>query len=291
MKPLRVAVIGYGYWGPNYARVVAESPDTKLVAVIDPVAARREAALTRFGVPVYDRVGRSTYVQGFASSFACDAVMIASPVATHYELALAALCAGKHVIVAKPLAQTVEQAEELVALAGKLGLVLLVDHTFLYTGAIQKIGQLVDAGALGDLLYVDSVRVNLGLFQHDADVLWDLAPHDLSILDYLIDDEPVAVSALGADRAGSGHTDVAYLTVFYADGLIAHVHVNWLSPVKVRRMLIDIREALAVELDHFVDCVATGKGPFTPGSSGVRVVRLLEAASRSLAAGGTRVPV
>ncbi len=327
MRPLRVAVCGFGYWGPNYARVVAESPNAKLVWVADPSQARMDAAVARFGVPAYDRPWWSQ----------CDAVMIATPVATHYALARRALEEGKHVVVAKPLAATVEQAEELVELAEANGLVLLVDHTFLYTGAVRRIKDLHDNGELGGLLYVDSVRANLGLFQHDADVLWDLAPHDVSILDYLTGKTPVAVSAVGADRAGSGHVDVAYLSLFYADGLIAHVHVNWLSPVKVRRVLIggtrrmvvyddtepsekvkvyssgvdvdpvaalvdyrvgdcwspklDITEALAVEFDHFAGCVRDGRRPVTDGMSGVRVVRVLEAASRSLAAEGVRVAV
>ncbi len=326
---MRVVVVGHGYWGSKYARVVADNPETELVAIVDANGERRFEASRRYGRAVM--YGLDTVLLSN-----CDAVMIATPVATHYSFAKAALQAGKHVVVAKPLAATLEQAEELAALALENGVVLLVDHTFVYTGAIRRIKELLPD--LGDLLYLDSVRVNLGLFQHDADVLWDLAPHDLSILDYLIPFDPEAVSAVGADRAGTGHADVAYLTVFYDSGLIAHVHVNWLSPVKVRRILIggtrkmvvyddaepsekvrvydsgvnvdaraamidyrvgdcwspklDIREALAVELDHFVSCVENDDlCPVTDGASGVRVVRMLEAASRSLAAGGIRVPL
>ncbi len=226
---MRVVVVGHGYWGSKYARVVADNPETELVAIVDANGERRFEASRRYGRAVM--YGLDTVLLSN-----CDAVMIATPVATHYSFAKAALQAGKHVVVAKPLAATLEQAEELAALALENGVVLLVDHTFVYTGAIRRIKELLPD--LGDLLYLDSVRVNLGLFQHDADVLWDLAPHDLSILDYLIPFDPEAVSAVGADRAGTGHADVAYLTVFYDSGLIAHVHVNWLSPVKVRRILI-----------------------------------------------------
>jgi predicted dehydrogenase len=166
-----------------------------------------------------------------------DAIAIATPVSSHAPLAIAALEAGKHVLVEKPLAPSVEEATRIVEAAEKAGRVLLVDHTFIYTPAVQKIKQLVDAGELGDLLYFDSVRINLGLFQHDINVIWDLAPHDFSIMDYLFADKPVAASASGMCHFGT-QEDVAYVTAFFQRNIIAHFHVNWLSPVKIRLILI-----------------------------------------------------
>jgi predicted dehydrogenase len=270
-----------------------------------------------------------------------EAVVIATPVGTHHALAKRALERGKHVLIEKPIARTVAEAEELCALAEKKGLTLMVDHTFIYTGAVRKMKEIVDVGELGSLHYLDSVRVNLGLFQHDVDVLWDLAPHDLAILAYLIQEPPRYVSAIGAEHTGSGLVDVAYMTVQFANQFLAHFHVNWLSPVKIRQMLIggsrrmlvyndmepsekvrvydrgvkvttrdgiyqtlidyrtgdmwapklELREALSVEAEHFVECARLRKVPWSGAEAGLRVVRLLEAAGRSLQSGGGRVDV
>jgi predicted dehydrogenase len=271
-----------------------------------------------------------------------DAVAIATPVSSHYDLALRALQAGKHVFVEKPMAATSEQAQRLVDEAAKRNLVLAVDHTFVHTGAVRKMRELVDDG-LGDMYYYDSVRVNLGLFQHDVSVIWDLAVHDLSIMDYILPAKPVAVSAAGVSHVAGEPENIAYLNLFFENNLIAHVHVNWLAPVKVRRTLVggsrkmivyddlepsekikvydkgitlngngtsaangekryqmlvgyragdmwapqlDMREALGVELREFVGCVEQQKAPIADGHAGLRVVRILEAATQSLAERG-----
>jgi predicted dehydrogenase len=272
-----------------------------------------------------------------------DAVAIATPVSTHYDLVSEALRAGKHVFVEKPLASRLSDAEKLVNLAAKQGLVLLVDHIFIYTSAIRKIKEYLTAGELGDMYYFDSVRINLGLFQHDINVIWDLAPHDLATMDYLVDELPVSIVATGSSHTASGLEDVAYVTLKFKGNLIAHFHVNWMSPVKIRRTIIggskkmlvyddldpaekikiydkgiivakldkpfiyqsmvqyrvgdmyapsiDNTEALRTAVDHFADCIKNGKQPVTDGMAGLRVVRMLEAASKSLKRGGVKVPV
>jgi predicted dehydrogenase len=169
---------------------------------------------------------------------AVDAVVIATPVGTHSELALAALEAGKHVLVEKPMAASVHEAEEMVRRAEKCGRVLMVDHTFIYSPPVRKMKELLDSGELGDLYYVDSVRINLGLFQHDVNVVWDLAPHDLSVMDYVIKSRPCAITANGVDHFGRSLENIAYIAVYFPDNLIAHFNVNWLSPVKIRTTLI-----------------------------------------------------
>jgi predicted dehydrogenase len=228
-----IGVIGYGYWGPNLVRNFAEAPGSRVVAVSDlrperlaQVQARYPAART---TPAHaDLIADPTI----------DAVVVATPVSTHFDLAMQALGAGKHVLVEKPLAATVEQGQRLVEEAARRQRVLMVDHTFIYTGAVRKIKELVDDGRLGRLYYYDSVRVNLGLFQHDVNVLWDLAVHDLSIMDYVLGRQPRAVAATGMAHVPGRPEDVAYLTCFFDDTLIAHFHVNWLAPVKIRRTLI-----------------------------------------------------
>jgi predicted dehydrogenase len=260
-----------------------------------------------------------------------DVVAVVTPVWTHYELARAALGNGKHVFVEKPFTSNAAQAEELINLAQKKNLKIMVDHTFLFTGAVKKIRQLLEEGTLGKLYYYDATRVNLGLFQHDINVLWDLAPHDLSIMDYLIKASPEAIVATGQKHL-NGHEDVAYMTLYFPEKVIAHINVNWLSPVKVRttliggekRMLVwndleadekvkvydrgvDITsregvyellvnyrsgdmwapqleqaEALRQELSYFVDCISNGQEPINNGCAGLRVVKMLEAASESL---------
>src|SRR4030095_2141614 len=335
-KDLKVGLIGYGYWGPNLLRNLHETDGVQVKRCVDVRAERRVAASKR-----YPTVQVSAEADEIFSDPEIDAVVLATPVFTHHTLAKQALEANKHVLVEKPITRTVEEAEELIGLAKKRDLILMVDHTFIYTGPVRRMKEIIDAGELGELYYLDSVRVNLGLFQHDIDVIWDLAPHDVSILTYLIPEKPQSVSAVGADHTGRGLVDVAYLTLHLPKNFIAHFHVNWLSPVKVRQNLIggsrrmlvyddmepsekvrvydrgiqvrsqegiykalvdyrmgdvwspklDVREALSVECEHFVNCVRTRKNPNSDGESGLQVVKILEAASASIANGGHPVAI
>jgi len=234
--PLRVGVIGYGYWGPNLVRNFAASARTKVVAIAEPSPSRRQAAGVT--VPHIRCVAEAAELIGDPE---VDAVVIATPIFTHHALAKAALEAGKHVLVEKPLAPSVAEAQELAALAAKARRVLMVDHTFVYTAAVRKIRDLIAAGDLGRVLYLDSVRINLGLFQPDFNVIWDLAPHDLTIIDHVLSQAVGAkarwISAIGASHYGR-HENLAYLTVGFDDELLAHIHVNWVAPVKTRRMII-----------------------------------------------------
>jgi predicted dehydrogenase len=274
------------------------------------------------------------------SNPAIDAVAIATPVHTHYDLALAALKAGKHVFVEKPLAPTADQVRRLIDEADKRHLTLMVDHTFLYTPAVQKIRELLAEGALGDIFYYDSIRSSLGLFQSDVNVIWDLAVHDISIIQHILDEEPVAVSATGSSHVSGAPENMAHITLFFQSSCVAHVSVNWLSPIKVRQTFIggsrkmivyddveptekikiydkgitlngssdnayqmrigyragdmwaphiSAKEALQTEVEHFVDCIRTGQTPISSGASGLRVVEILEAASRSIAEQGRPV--
>src|SRR5262245_55099105 len=218
-----VGVIGYGYWGPNLVRNLADSPGARLVAVSDLRAARLGEVQRR-----HPGVKTTTDAGELIADPAVDAVPVATPVSTHFNLAMGALRAGKHVLVEKPIAATAEQAQRLVDEADRRGRVLMVDHTFLYTGAVRKIHELVHRPDFGDVYYYDSVRVNLGLFQHDVNVLWDLAVHDLSILDYVLPARPRAVSATGMRHVLGQPENIAYLTLFFDGRLIAHLHVNWL---------------------------------------------------------------
>jgi predicted dehydrogenase len=327
-----IGVIGYGYWGPNLVRNFADLPGARVVAVSDLRAERLAQLCGR-----YPEITRTTDYRDVLANPAVDAVVIATPVGTHFTLAMQALQCGKHVLVEKPLAASVEEGERLVEEAARRDLILMVDHTFLYTGAVRKIKELMDDRQLGRLYYYDSVRVNLGLFQHDVNVVWDLAVHDLSIMDYLLGAQPRTVAATGVAHVHGRPEDVAYLTCAFDEGLIAHFHVNWLAPVKIRRTLIggdqrmvvyddlepsekvkvydsgitlngggegvyqmlvgyrtgDIwsprvspTEALQVEAQHFLDCIELGSRPLSDGEAGLRVVRILEAAARSLASGG-----
>jgi predicted dehydrogenase len=237
---VRVAVIGYGYWGPNIVRNLSAIDGCKVVALCD----KNQAALTRAG-RAYPGLHLTTDVSEVVRSTDIDAVAVVTPVWTHFELAKMALENGKHVFVEKPFTSTSAQAEELIELAERKNLVIMVDHTFLFSGAVRKIRQLVDDGALGPLYYFDSTRVNLGLFQHDVSVVWDLAPHDLSIMDYLISAPPEAVVATGANHL-NGLADMAFITVYFPDNIVAHVNVNWLSPVKVRTTLIGGKDKMLV---------------------------------------------
>jgi len=230
---LRMGVIGYGYWGPNIVRNFNTANGSEVTMVCDinqPTLKKIKKA--------YPQINVTDNIDELIKSPDVDAIAIATPVFTHHDLAKKALEAGKSVFIEKPFTYTVAEAEDLVELAAKKKLKLMVDHTFLYTGAVRKIRKLIDDGVLGNLYYFDSVRVNLGLFQHDVNVVWDLAPHDISIMDYVIGEKPQAVVATGTGHFGRGLEDVAYLTFYYDHNIIAHINVNWLSPVKVRTTLI-----------------------------------------------------
>ena len=330
-----VAVVGYGYWGPNLVRNFSEVPGARLVSVCDLRSERLASLQAR-----YPAVEITDDFNEILRDPRIDAVAIATPVSAHYRLAMAALIAGKHVFVEKPMTATADEALRLVEEAARRRLVLAVDHTFVHTGAVRKMRDLVEDG-LGEIYYYDSVRVNLGLFQHDVSVIWDLAVHDLSIMDYVLRERPVGVCATGMSHVAGEPENIAYLSLFFEKKLIAHIHVNWLAPVKVRRTLIggsrkmivyddlepsekikvydkgitlngnahkngdtvyqmlvgyrtgdmwapqlDVREALAIELNQFVECIQNGGTPVADGQAGLRVVRVLEAATQSLAQRG-----
>lgn len=229
---INMAVIGYGYWGPNIARNFNSLEETRVVSICD----GNQAAMKR-AKKAYPLIEVTNDFDAILTSPQIDAVAVITPVSTHYELAKKALLNGKHVFVEKPFTATVAQAEELIDLADKKKLTIMVDHTFIFTGAVRKIKQLIDDKVLGELYYYDSVRVNLGLFQHDINVIWDLAPHDFAVMDYLLGEKPFAIGASGKAHV-SDMEDTAYVTVHFHNNLIAHFNVNWLSPVKVRTTLI-----------------------------------------------------
>jgi predicted dehydrogenase len=334
---IRIAVVGAGYWGPNLIRNFVSCRDARLVAVCDTDRQRLDTVLAP-----YPGVAGVEDVDALLARPDIDAVAIATPVRTHGRLGLQALRAGKHVLVEKPLAASVREGEELLCAAQAAGRVLMVDHTFVYSAPVRKMKEILDSGDLGDLYYVDSVRINLGLFQHDVNVVWDLAPHDLSIMDFLIGRLPRSLSAFGACHADSRQEieDVAYLNLDFGGGLLASFHVNWLSPVKIRLfavggsrkglvyndlapdekikvydrgitvsqdaearrgLLIGYRtgdvwsprvvnaEPLQVMVRHFAECIQEGKTPLSDGEAGLRVVRILEAAQRSIKAQGGRI--
>ncbi|MFC7397076.1 Gfo/Idh/MocA family protein [Chelatococcus sp. GCM10030263] len=228
-----VGIIGYGYWGPNLARSVAGVDGCHVAAIADGA----EDALAR-AAKMHPSAHLSRDWRDVIADPSVDAVMIATPVRTHFELARAALRAGKHVLVEKPMTETSEEASILIEEAARRNRVLMVDHTFVYTGAVQKIRDLISLGIVGDIFYYDSTRINLGLFQRDVNVMWDLAVHDLAILDFVLDDKPVAISASGADHFNGSRENMAHIVLYFSRGTIAHLNVNWLAPVKVRRTLI-----------------------------------------------------
>ena len=332
---IRVGLVGYGYWGPNLARNFEECEGTRLASVCDRRPERLRAAARR-----YPGAKLTSNPEALLRASEVDAVAIATPVSTHYELALRALRAGKHVLLEKPLALSSEQGERLVEEAERQKRVLMVDHTFVYSGAVRRIRDLVASGVFGRIYYYDSVRINLGLFQSDVNVLWDLAVHDLAIMDYVLGKEARRLSALAVSHFEDRPENTAYLTLAFDDNLIAHIHANWLAPVKLRRTVIggsqkmavyddlepsdkvklydrgvemtagdadlhqrlvsyrtgdmyspklDTTEALQVEVAHFAHCIRTGSPPLTDGRAGLRVVRLLEAAGRSIREGGRLV--
>jgi predicted dehydrogenase len=338
-----IGIVGYGYWGPNLVRNFSQADGARVICVCDQREARRAQVEAHY--PAIKTVAK---IEDLLADTSIDAVAIATPVSSHFELSMMALRAGKHVLVEKPMTSTSEQAEKLIEEADKRGLTLMVDHTFVYTSAVRKIKELVDNGTLGSLYYYDSVRVNLGLLQHDVNVLWDLAVHDLSIMDFVLGRPPKMIAATGVASVPHHPESLAYLTCFFSDNLIAHFHVNWLAPVKIRRTLVggseqmvewdDMQlsekvriydkgvtlstgpassrikldasdegayqlkvgyragdmwaphlpnvEALAVEARHFLDCIRNKLRPTSDGRAGLRVVRILEAASLSMAKHG-----
>jgi len=244
---VRFGVIGYGYWGPNVVRNLSGLDGAQVLAVCDKSAPARSRVQK-----AYPGVKVTSDVAEIVKATDIDAVAIVTPVWTHYELTKAALENGKHVFVEKPFTSSIAQAEELIELAARRNLKIMIDHTFLFTGAVRKIEQLVNEGTLGKLYYYDSTRVNLGLFQHDVNVIWDLAPHDLSIMDYLIKDNPEAIVATGQTHL-NGVEDIAFITIYFPNKVIAHVNVNWLSPVKVRTTLIGGEKKMVVWNDLEAD--------------------------------------
>jgi predicted dehydrogenase len=330
---IKFGVVGYGYWGPNIVRNLDQQDGSQVVAICDKSPASRKKIQKN-----HPHVRLTADSAELMTATDIDAIAVVTPVWTHYELAKAALENGKHVFVEKPFTSCTQQADELIELAAKKNLRIMVDHTFLFTGAVKKMAELINDGSLGKVYYYDSTRVNLGLFQHDVNVIWDLAPHDLSIIDYLIKERPEAVVATGEKHLNS-HEDVAYMTIYFPNKIIAHINVNWLSPVKVRTTLIgcekkmlvwndvepdekikiydkgvnissreglynllvnyrsgdmwapqlDRTEALKDELAYFTKCVAEGKDPHNDGQAGMRVVKLLEAATESLKNRGSLV--
>lgn len=334
---LKAAVIGAGYWGPNLARNFKAGPDWELAAIVDMDLSRARAIAGPLGdVPVFSSLAE------LLASTDVDAVAIATPARTHHLVALRALEAGKHVLVEKPLAASRELGLEMVELAASRGLTLMADHTYCYTPAAIKIRQLIADGELGEILFIDSVRINLGLVQPDVDVFWDLAPHDLSVIDFIMPEglRPETVAAHGADPLGTGKSCVGHLTFALPNNAMAHINVNWLSPTKIRQMVIggskrtlvwdDLnpqqrlsiydrgvnfekatttaaqrkaqaisyrlgdtwspalpeKEALGQMVAEFAASIREGRPSRTSGAAGLRVLNVLEAASRSLENGG-----
>ncbi|MCK4606263.1 MAG: Gfo/Idh/MocA family oxidoreductase [candidate division Zixibacteria bacterium] len=330
---MNIGIIGCGYWGPNLVRNFNALDDVTIAAVSDSKPER------------LDYIGRQFPAVGVLTTDAddilrspnIDAVVIATAVSSHFPLGLEALSNGKHLFMEKPLTATVEQAQQLIELAERKNLRVMVDHTFVYTGAVETIKQFIDSGQLGEIYYFDSVRVNLGLFQHDVNVIWDLAPHDVSIMDYLLGREPRAIAATGVAHFESDIENIAYISTYYDNNLLGHIHVNWLAPVKVRKTLIsgsrkmiiyddmepsekvkvydrgvevvhdrnqiydiliqyrtgdmlapriDLTEALKKVAREFYDAVHENRPARTDGLAGLRVVRILEAANKSIRDGG-----
>jgi predicted dehydrogenase len=334
---VNVAVVGCGYWGPNLIRNFSTCPQTHLVAACDQDPDRLKQVLCQY--PTVK--GYSEFEQMLAHP-GLDAVAIATPVRSHAPLAMAALRAGKNVLVEKPMAASIREAEALAEAADAAGLVLMVDHVYVHSGPVQKMKQIIDSGALGDVYFIDSVRINLGLFQHDVNVVWDLAPHDLSIVDYLLGRLPKSLAAFGSCHADLNNEieDVAYLNLDFGGGLLASFHISWLSPVKIRHFIVggDRQSIIYNDLDpsekikiydrgiavsrsaeavrglligyrtgdvhspnvdrsepvqsvvrDFAASIEEGRRPLTDAQAGVRVVRILEAAQRSIKAQGGRI--
>jgi predicted dehydrogenase len=339
--PIGLAIVGAGYWGPNLVRTALATPAFRLEWLCDLQVERARAVCGP-----YTTVRATSSYDEILADPGVSAIAIATPAATHFDLVRSALEAGKHVMVEKPLTPSAAEGEKLAALAQRAGLVLMCDHTYCYTPAVQRIRELIRGGDIGELQFVDSVRINLGLVQPDVDVLWDLGPHDLSILDFVLpkDVTPMAVAAHASDPIGAQRACVAYLSVWLSNGALAHVHLNWLSPTKIRTTVfggsrrtivwddtnpagrlavhdrgvdtlqagsvpqaerrqalisyrtgdtlipaLPEREALMSVMAEFSGAIAEGRPPLTDAEAGLRVLRLLEAASRSAEAGGARI--
>jgi predicted dehydrogenase len=330
-------VIGCGYWGPNLVRNFAKTAGAQVIAISD-LDPKKLAAGTR----IFPGIEQTINFRDLLKDRRIDAIAIATPVHTHYEIALAAVRAGKHVLVEKPLARTSVQVQHLIEEAEQQNVVLMVDHTFIYTPAVQKIRELIFDRVLGDIYYYNSTRASLGLFQNDVNVIWDLAVHDVSIIRYILDEAPIAVSATGVSHLAGSPESMAHIALTFQSSCVAHIGVNWLSPVKVRQTFIGgsrkmilyddlestekikvydkgvtvsrsaenenqlrigyragdmwaphlpAKEALEAEAEHFIACIRHGAPPICGGINGLQVVEILEAASRSIAAHGTPIPL
>ena len=323
----KVAIIGYGYWGPNIARNFFNNDEVDLVYICDKDKNAKSVIAKHYkNVKIeedYKKINRDPDI---------DIVAIVTPTNTHYEIAKDALLHNKHILITKPFTSSSKQALELIEIAENKKLLIAVDHTFLFTGAVKKIKEIIDNDIIGDIYYYDSRRVNLGLFQGDVNVIWDLAPHDFSIIDYIIKDKPIAISAHGVDHFNRNLENIAYITMYFEKNIMAHINLNWLSPVKIRTTLIggskkmlvyndiepdekiriyekgisinnkedlrkilveyrsgdayipkiDSKEALSLEIKHFIECIKENKKPINDSFSGLRVVKLLESADQSL---------
>jgi predicted dehydrogenase len=334
---IKIGIIGYGYWGPNLVRNFnrAHNAELRYVADLQPELLNEVANL-------YPSIKVTTKIDEILKDEEIEAVVIATPVSSHFSLAKDALESGKHVLVEKPLASNSDECEILVSLASSLGKVLMVDHTFPYNPAVRKMKELVSSGVLGDLYYFDSTRVNLGLFQNDINVIWDLAVHDLSILDYLVKEQPIAVSATGMSHVNSKNENIAFLTLFFDSHFIAHININWLSPVKLRQTILggdkkmvlyddleptekikvydkgiilgdptekrkelninyrtgdlwipnlERTEALQNMVQEFIQSIVNGRKPLTDGSNGYQVVKIMEAATKSMHQQGQKINI
>jgi len=327
MDAINIGVIGYGYWGSKMVRNFLQMSDITVVAICDLQPSQLRTKVQ------YPNIEVTRNSQDLFKNPKIDAIAIATPVSSHFYLTLKALQTGKHVLISKPLTATSEQAQRLIEEADRRQLILMVDHTFIYSSAVRKIQELINNKELADIYYYDSVRVNLGLFQYDVNVIWDLAVHDLAIMDFVLSSQPIAVSAVGMSHIQGMPENIGYLTLFFDSNLIAHIHVNWLAPVKTRQTIIggelkmivyddletsgkvkvydkgitlvkntkniyqplvdyrtgniwipqlEIIEPLYREISHFIDCIKLNKCPLTDGRNGLRVIRILEAATKSM---------
>ena len=337
MKDLKIAVIGYGYWGPNLVRNFTKLENSTVSHVVDESPDRLEKVKK-----LYPSINATSSLTEILENPEIDCIIIATPISTHYDIAKKALEHNKHVLVEKPMTNSVKDAKELIELSKKVNKVLMVDHTYLYTGAIQKIKQLIDSDSLGEIQYIDSTRINLGLFQSDVNVLWDLATHDIAICSYLIKEKPISVQAIGKSHTSSDFEDIAYLTLHYESNKITHFNCSWISPVKIRHMLIggskkmiifndlettekvkiydtkyktktnpkndrqiladyrvgDIfipklstREGLSSMTEDFVSAVVDKTEPISNYNIGLQVVKILEAAQKSIVNQGKEVKI
>jgi len=331
---IRIGIIGYGYWGPNLVRNFAATQNCKIDLICDFNVTRLEVINK-----LYPEIEATNDINKILFNPNIDAVIIATPVFTHFSIAKSALQNNKHVLIEKPMTSNVESSIELINIAKSKNLILMIDHTFLYTDSVNKIKQFINKGELGDLKYFDSTRINLGLFQPDVNVLWDLAPHDISILLYLNNEFPISVNATGISHTGNDIENIAYLTINYQSNFIAHINCSWTSPTKVRstliggskkmimyndlepsekiriydtsyqfknsedknRILVDYRigdinlpkitntEALLGVANDFIESISNNKVPISNGEIGLSVVKILDAAQKSIKSKGKEI--